>query len=117
MGDNHFLLLTLVVIPIVSGYVILRIIYWTCCANTAIYISLDRAIKLFIEVNQSTKNKAPYFEEAPHTAILQTAIRQDLETHKKEKVYPFYKRLAIKTARPKALVKLGGEYEKKKGLF
>jgi len=70
----------------------LRIVYWTLWANVAITIPISKALEYF---NNSNKI---YSTKAANTAIIQSAIREQILQTIEEKKLLWYEKLAIKIA-------------------
>ena len=88
-GTIAFIALILAILG-VSGFIGLRIVYWTLWASVAITLTMDKAINYFNDTNKT------YTSKAPNTAIIQNAI--DREIHVENDLLPWYKKLALKTA-------------------
>jgi hypothetical protein len=85
-----------VVIFLMSGFMSLRIVYWSLLASNTIGIPMENAIENFNKQN-SIYNK-PYYNRAPNTQIIQAGINQQLRENIKNKEISRLQKWAIKTA-------------------
>jgi len=91
LGFVTFLILV-ILIMLTSLFMILRIIYWTTYADSAMHLTLDIVIQTFNKYNSANRD---YLTRAPNMAILHMAVTNRF---KNAKALRWYQRWALKTA-------------------
>ena len=81
---------------LISGFMVLRIVYWTLWASSTISIPMETAIINFNKQNAKFKN--PYYVRAPNTQIIQVGIMVQLKKQMEDEEIGFIQKRAIKTA-------------------
>lgn len=84
----------IITISVVSGYAVLRIIYWSTWASQAIIIPVDEAIQYF---NEENKKEHRYLTKAPNTVVIQWGIKHIIKMNLDK--FGFFRKRAMKTAR------------------